>query len=248
MQNSKSSVLKTTSRNNKNHSQSSARCPICFVTTLCLSSDLTKEGLIRLNSVIQKSKVVNKHAILYENNDDFDSLYIVNSGMFKSVRYTEEGKEKIINFHLPGELMGFDGIHTEHYQSSLKAVTMSSHNKILYADLLGIFPQAPQVNSNLIKMMSREIYSCKKNHVDLNSKAKLAQFIVNLSDRFGSRGYSGKNFQLPISQRDIANYLGMAEETLSRNFKKLQTSKIVEYKHHMLTIVEMQALIKIAES
>jgi CRP/FNR family transcriptional regulator len=213
-----------------------------------LPSGLSSIELQELESVISSSQITDKNKQLFSMGGDFTALYVVHSGMFKTSTVDEHGKERILSFHLPGELMGLDGIHAETYQSTATALTMSSYCKIPFNPLLDIAEDYPIIQKNLLKVMSKEIYSCKKNHVDIGSKAKLALFIKTISHRFKTRGYSEKEFFLPISQRDIASYLGMAEETLSRIFKKLQTQKVVKYKKHILTILDRNLLSEIAES
>ena len=223
-------------------------CQKCAVSSLCLPSGLNNEELKELESVIISSKITDKNTILFSIGENFKSLYVVHSGMFKTTTIDENGKERILSFHLPGEIMGLDGIYSDAYQSTSTALTMSSYCKIPFNNLLEVSEDYPVVQKNLLKLMSREIFSCKKNHLDIGSKAKLALFIKTMSERFKLRGYSGKEFFLPISQRDIASYLGMAEETLSRIFKKLQKLDVVKYRKHILTILDFDLLSEISES
>ena len=225
-----------------------SKCQKCAVNALCLPSGLTSYELEDLESIIASSQITDKNKMLFTIGDHFNALYVVHSGMFKTTTVDENGKERIISFHLPGEIMGLDGIHLKKYQSTATALTMSSYCKIPYNSLLDMSEDYPLIQKNLINVMSREIYSCKKNHLDIGSKAKLALFIRTISRRFKTRGYSDVEFFLPISQRDIASYLGMAEETLSRVFKKLQKLEAVSYKKHVLTILDMKLLTEISES
>lgn len=232
----------------KHHLKVESKCQKCSVSTLCLPSGLCPEELEDLESIIASSQITDKNNMLFTIGDKFKALYVVHSGMFKTTTVDENGKERIISFHLPGEIMGLDGIHLNQYQSSATALTMSSYCKIPYDNLLEIAEDYPHIQKNLLKVMSKEIYSCKKNHLDIGSKAKLALFIRTISQRFKVRGYSDIEFFLPISQRDIASYLGMAEETLSRVFKKLQKLNAVSYKKHILTILDTKLLSEISEA
>lgn len=225
-----------------------SRCQKCAVSSLCLPSGLNNDELEELETVIASSKITDKNKTLFSLGDKFNSLYVVHSGMFKTTTIDENGKERIISFHLPGEIMGLDGIHSEAYQSTSTALTMSSYCKIPFNGLLEVAEDYPVIQKNLLKLMSKEIYSCKKNHLDLGSKAKLALFIKTMSERFKLRGYSEEEFFLPISQRDIASYLGMAEETLSRIFKKLQAQEVVKYHKHILTVLDFNLLTEISET
>lgn len=225
-----------------------SRCHKCSVNSLCLPSGLDANELQELESIISPSLITDKNNILFSLGDKFKSLYVVHSGMFKTTVVEENGKERIISFHLPGEIMGLDGIYANTYQSTSTALTMSSYCKLPYKDLLDVAIDYPIINKNLINIMSKEIYACKKNHLDIGSKSKLALFIKTLSQRFKTRGYSDTEFFLPISQRDIASYLGMAEETLSRIFKKLQKLEVIKYDKHILTILDADLLTEISES
>lgn len=225
-----------------------SRCQKCAVNSLCLPSGLNQSELSELESIIKSSQIIDKNRQLFTLGENFTSLFVVHSGMFKTTVVEENGKERIIGFHLPGEIMGLDGIHTDTYQSTVSALTMSSYCRIPFEDLLEVAEDYPIIQKNLIKIMSKEIFSCKKNHIDLGSKAKLALFIRTLAQRFSDRGYSSSEFFLPISQRDIASYLGMAEETLSRIFKKLQKQEVVKLQKHTLTILDEKLLTNISES
>ncbi len=223
-----------------------SKCQKCSVNLLCLPTGLTSEALKELEQIIITAQILDKNNSLFSIGESFSALYVVHSGMFKSTRVDENGKERILSFHLPGEIMGLDGIYADTYQSTATSLTMSSYCKIPFEHLLDLTEDCPAIQKNLLKIMSKEIFSCKKNYIDIGSKAKLALFILTTSQRFKTRGYSDNEFFLPISQRDIANYLGMAEETLSRIFKKLQTNGSVEYKKHILTIINRDLLVEIS--
>lgn len=225
-----------------------SHCQKCAVNSLCLPSGLSINELQELESIINASKIVDKNKQIFSVGDKFNALYVVHSGIFKTTIVNENGKERVISFHLPGEIMGLDGIHSETQQSTATAITMSSYCKIPFNSLLNIAEDYPVIQKNLLNVMSREIHSCKKNHLDIDSKAKLALFIKTFSQRFNKRGYSDEEFLLPISQRDIASYLGMAEETLSRIFRKLQNLEVIKYKKHILTILDKDLLTKISDS
>ncbi|MFK8010535.1 MAG: cyclic nucleotide-binding domain-containing protein [Marinicellaceae bacterium] len=232
----------------KLHLNFESKCQKCAVNSLCLPSGLSSIELQDLESIIASSLLTDKNKMLFTIGEEFKALYVVHSGMFKTTTVDENGKEKINSFHLPGEIMGLDSIHLEKYQSTASALTMSSFCKIPFNNLMDLSIDYPIIQKNLINVMSKEIFNCKKNHLDIGSQAKLALFIKLISMRFKTRGYSDTEFFLPISQRDIANYLGMAEETLSRVFKKLQKLGAVNYKKHNLTIIDEPLLTKISES
>jgi CRP/FNR family transcriptional regulator len=60
-----------------------------------------------------------------------------------------------------------------------------------------------------------------------SAEERLATFLVSLSQRFRARGFSGNEFNLSMSRHDIGNYLGLAVETVSRMFSKLQDDGVL---------------------
>jgi CRP/FNR family transcriptional regulator len=65
---------------------------------------------------------------------------------------------------------------------------------------------------------------------------RLSMFLIGLSQRYGARGLSDLRFQLSMSRHDIANYLGMAPETISRQFKKMQDQGLILIDNRDITI------------
>jgi len=71
---------------------------------------------------------------------------------------------------------------------------------------------------------------------------RLAMFLIGLSQRYGARGLSDLRFQLSMSRHDIANYLGMAPETISRQFKKMQDQGLILINNREITIIDLTKL------
>ena len=71
---------------------------------------------------------------------------------------------------------------------------------------------------------------------------RLAMFLIGLSQRFGARGLSDLRFQLSMSRHDIANYLGMAPETISRQFKRMQDQNLISINNRDITIIDLTTL------
>ncbi len=218
------------------------QCEKCALNNICLPSGLDQKELDHLAEIIQSSKTVNKGQTLFRNGDPFDALYVVHAGIFKSTIEDKSGKEKIIQFHLPGEVVGLDGIYDSRYQTTVTALNSGAYCQIPFGDLLQAAQSYPELQKQLFRLMSKNLNSCERQHGELSAPAKLAAFFLSLARRFRERGFSPMEFDLPISQRDMANFLGMAEETLSRLLKKLHNQGILEYKRHHLKILDMDAL------
>ena len=141
------------------HLKIESKCQKCAVNSLCLPTGLNVQELDELELIIASSLITDKNKMLFTIGDEFKSLYVVHSGMFKTTTVDKNGKERIISFHLPGEIMGLDGIHLNQYQTTATALTMSSYCKIPYDSLMEMSEDYPVIQKNLLNVMSKEIYN-----------------------------------------------------------------------------------------
>ena len=80
----------------------------------------------------------------------------------------------------------------------------------------------------------------------MRTEERLATFLSSLSERNKERGFSCTEFNLPMARHDLANYLGMAVETLSRMFSRLQDDGIIAVQHRLIKIEDMARLKQLA--
>ncbi len=200
-------------------------CNTCKFHGLCLPIGVSKEEVEKLNSIIDRSKPITKDSYVYKNEDSFNSIYAIKSGSVKTTVVSENGTEQITGFYLPGELLALDSIHSKKYHNNAVALESTSLCKIPYSHLEKIVNQVPSLRQQLLRIMSKELqYENQLVGLVINKSAeeRLASFLSNLAKRFKDRGYSHKEFHLPMPRKDIANYLGLTIETVSRLFTRFQ--------------------------
>jgi CRP/FNR family transcriptional regulator len=203
--------------------------------------DLEKLESLILNDSIQKSGDV-----VFRQGDEFQKVYAVKSGMYKSSRVDFEGNEHISGFHLPGELIGLEAIYSKTYPHTTNALTTSSLCEFEYDQLTELAASIPALQQQLLRLLSKEISFSQAFHPEQRAEQKLAGFIYNLAKRYEVRGYSGKALVLAMTKQDIANHLGMAAETISRLQKRLQEKGILGIKNREITILDEQNLLQLA--
>ena len=173
------------------------------------------------------------------------SLYTVKTGAFKANIDSLDGQENIVGFFLPGELMGLDGIASGQYQCDMIALGDSQVCQLSYRDFERVSEKFPVLRQEILSVSSNNMTTAQKMLMFIGKRpveARLAMFLISISQRFKARGLSESRFQLPMSRHDIANYLGMAPETISRQFKKLQDQDLVSIHNRDLTIKNAAAL------
>ncbi len=222
-------------------------CDLCAPSGKGLEPRINELELKDIESIIKSHNVCEKNHQLFKDGDVFQYIYVVHSGIFKSTIIDTDGRTRINHIYIPGEVIGLEAIHNNHYNATVSATDTASYCVIPYNPLLNLAKKHPQIQKHLLIMMSKKLNQCQVRLGDMPAKNKIARFIKLLSDRYRQRGFSGDRFHLPLSQRDMANYLGMAEETLSRILGNLSKKNILHHKNHQIVIADTVAFEALAE-
>jgi len=224
-------------------------CQSCGLHELCLPMGIHPEEMDRLDTIIKRRRPLHRNDFLYHSGDTLTSLYAVRSGSIKTYSLTGDGEEQIIGFHLPGELLGLDAIHDGGHHCSARALETTSICEIPFDDLEALAQEIPGLQHQLFRLMSKELQSDEHFMLVLGKKTseeRLSNFLISLSTRFSQRGFSGTEFNLSMSRNDIANYLGLAVETVSRLFTRFQNAGLIEVNRKLITIKNLEGLNELA--
>ncbi len=227
-----------------------ATCQSCSLSRLCLPRGLHDEELERLDRIVQRKRPLTKGEALFHVGQPFHSLFAVRSGSIKVVLPTSHGEEQIVGFHLPGELLGLDAMGHDTHHCTAIALETSSVCELPYHQMQELCKQIPSLNDQLMSLISDEIAGEHEMLLMLGKKTaevRLAAFMANLSVRFHRRGFSSTEFNLPMSRHDIANYLGLAVETVSRLFTRFQEEGVIEVHRRLVQIRDRNRLWELAE-
>ncbi|MBY6064592.1 fumarate/nitrate reduction transcriptional regulator Fnr [Pseudidiomarina sediminum] len=224
-------------------------CQNCSMATLCLPYQLSPEQTEKLDTIIQRHRPMQKKDVLIHSGEPLKYLYAVRSGSLKSYTIDSQGDEQIIDFHLPGDLIGFDGLIDGEHRSFTQALETTMLCEIPMQSLDTLSAELPGLRKQLLRLMSGELYASKTLLGTLNhhtAQQRLAHFLVTLSSRFQQRGLSNREFRLSMTRADIANYLGLSVETISRILTNLQQEEVIRVTNKLVTIESLEKLRTIA--
>jgi CRP/FNR family transcriptional regulator len=224
-------------------------CGNCRLNAICLPLALESEDVEQLDSIIQRSKPIQKNQHLYREEDAFKSVFAVRSGTLKAYKITDDGREQVTGFYFPGEILGMDGIANNTHSSSAKALETSAICEIPFESLEKLSALMPNLQHHFFKLMSREI-SEDQQLITLLSKnsadERIASLILSISTRNARRKLSATAFRLPMSRVDIGNYLGLTVETVSRVFSRMQKMDLLSVDNKEIEILDIQGLKEMA--
>jgi len=228
-----------------NFDQLKVSCASCTLRELCIPQGMSDDELKLIDTVIERKKPVHKNDYLFRAGDTNRSIYAVLSGSVKTLVDNPNGEEQIVGFHLPGELLGMDGFSGDAHTCSAVALETSSVCEFPLESLDEVCHVVPSIQYAMRRIMGREV---TKDHAMLlllgrmSAEEKLASFLISLSKRMAQRHWKPSEFNLTMPRQDIANYLGLAVETVSRLFAHLQDAEIIEVDRRRVNICDMDRL------
>ncbi|MCE1239746.1 MAG: fumarate/nitrate reduction transcriptional regulator Fnr [Azonexaceae bacterium] len=220
-------------------------CSNCNLRELCLPFGLSLEELERLDDLISTRRRIKRGDHLYRAGEPFDAIYAIRSGFFKTDVLLEDGRDQVTGFQMAGELLGLDGISTEHHTCNAIALEDSEICAIPFSRLESLSREIHNLQHHFHKVMSREIV---RDHGvmmllgTMRAEERLAAFLLNLSQRFTARGFSHAEFYLRMTREEIGSYLGLKLETVSRAFSKFQEEGYIAVQQKHIRILNVNGL------
>lgn len=185
---------------------------------------------------------------LFREGEEARAVYEVVTGVLRLTRVTEDGRRQVIAFGYPGDIVGFpsDGeYHTD--GDALCPTTLITYMR----SALEIGAGNAELHRRLLQAALREISAMQDHFMMLGCKSaseKLASFLCTLSDRFGCPLGQFIQFTLPMSRSDIADFLGLTTETISRSFTQLRKSGVIALDNiHTVIVLKPDVLLALAE-
>jgi CRP/FNR family transcriptional regulator len=221
-------------------------CSRCTLGDLCLPRSLSAEETQRFEQIVHRSRPIHSGEHLFRAGDEFQSIASVRTGCFKSYVIDHEGQEQVLGFHLPGEIIGIDAIHSRKHMANVVALDTSAVCGLAFESISSMSRHMPELQNELFRIMSLRISELESSAGDLSADQRIALFLMSLSERFSRRGYSDSEFILSMSRRDIASYLRLATETVSRVLARFQKAGVLEVDRKQVRIRNLDALGKLA--
>ena len=224
-------------------------CARCALIHLCLAAAIDAGDIRRLDRIVKQRRPLARNEYLFREGSRHTSLFVVRSGAIKTSTVLPEGDNQVLGFHLPGEIIGLDGVASERHQASAEALEESSVCEIPFEKLSEVAAQLPALQRQIYRIVSREFVREQQHPVMMGRKhalTRLALFLHGVSERRSAHALDPVEFQLSMSRQDLANYLGLVIETVSRAFSRLQALGVIEVDRRRMRIRDPAALAGLA--
>jgi CRP/FNR family transcriptional regulator len=206
---------------------------------------LNESEMERVDEVVATRRKVGRGDNLFRNGDKFNALYAIRTGFFKTRISSEDGRDQVTGFQMAGEIIGLDGIVSDHHTCDAVALEDAEVCVMPFDRIEELSREITSLQRHVHKIMSREIV--RENGVmlllgSMRAEERLAAFLVNLVQRLHARGFSQSELVLRMTREEIGSFLGLKLETVSRTFSKFVEDGIVEVKQRHVRILNPDAL------
>ncbi|SFU43766.1 CRP/FNR family transcriptional regulator, anaerobic regulatory protein [Clostridium sp. DSM 8431] len=173
-----------------------------------------------------------KGDVIFNEGDNSKTLYFMSSGKIKLYKYTTDGKEQIINVLSDGEFFGeFSILKNTNYRVNARAITDCKICTLTSNEIRDIIAKKPEVSISIMESLAErlsEAESLARSLATNDVEARLAYLLTSLINKYGVDKKDGIEITLPINREDMANYIGVTRETISRKLKKFEHEDIIK--------------------
>lgn len=202
-------------------------CVTCKTRHLSVCAALSAHELVKFDSVVQHRAFAAK-SVLFEQGNPADFVFSMSEGTVRLVRLLPDGRRQIIGFAIKGDFMGV-GLDAT-YDCTAEAVDAARVCRIPRSAFVAMTDDMPHLLKKLHEIAGRELHRSQDQMVLLgrkNAEERVTAFLLGHRDRLARVSACTVNIPLPMSRSDIADYLGLTIETVSRTISKLAREKLI---------------------
>ena len=205
-------------------------CATCLHRPLCLPSGLTGDAEKEMASILGEDLLLRKGEALSKRTRVTGRLFVVRSGAFKSETSLRAGAQRVLGIHEAGDFMSteptFGGIPGAEYI----ALQSSSVCVVDPWKLQALAAKHPALGAFIVRITADALARAQQASFALGSlhaPERLAWLLLDLSERRRRRGMHPLALSLPLTGRDVANYLGFRPETVSRTWGAMERNGLI---------------------
>jgi CRP/FNR family transcriptional regulator len=210
-------------------------CGTCAFSSACIAAGYHKPELAALQCLV-------------EHVGPFRAIFAVRGGTVKTRMVDKDGREQVLGFYLPGEVIGLNAIYPEHFPCDAVALDTTFFCRFSFPAMSALASRIPAVQQHLFRMLSKELGTASLLAGDHSADERVAAFLMDLASRYEARGFSGTRFHLSMSRGDIANYLRLAAETVSRVLSRFRIQKLIQIEGRELQVLDPKGLRAIGQA
>lgn len=223
-------------------------CTHCDLGAMAFCAGLSTQQFRCFMTVLGQASV-EPGTTIFREGDPAQHLYTITAGAVKLYKLLSDGRRQIITFLFPGDFFGMT--INDNYAYTAESMTPAVFCRFPRRKLESLFTELPLLERKLLGAITQELTAAQEQMLLLGRKTareRVASFLVDLRRRLSSKGDKSPLFTLPMSRSDIADFLGLTIETVSRTLTGLKRDGLIALPdaNHVL-IQRFDELLRIAE-
>ena len=228
--------------------QQSAGCDSCGLQRICFPGRVAAKSAQPSHRLQIRKMRFPRAAAVFRSGDKIEYLYMVRSGCIKEIDESSGRRISVINFVLPGEVLGIESLGGSTSNTTCIAVEASSVCVVPRGAFDVLCLHSPAIASEFFRFIATASLAARdllRLIRDRGAIERMAGFLLNVSGRLQIRGERGREFKLGMNRDDIAAYLGMRSETVSRCFTELENLGLIKVRAKRIQILHAAGLRRI---
>ncbi len=223
-------------------------CEGCPVRPVTICRTQTPEVLAALRSLGSMQRLQEGQAVFHEG-DPARRVFMLTQGSLKIYTLLLDGRRQVTGFMFPGDFLGvaLDG----EYAFTIEALERSELWWFSRDAFTRFVDENPSIERELYHLSAHELAAAQQQMVLLGRKTaaeRLASFFVELLERQERGGGEGPFLDLPMNRLDIADYLGLTKETVSRMLAELRSRRLIRLEtQNRVEVLDREGLVELAQ-
>ncbi len=215
-------------------------CRHCDAEEACILGGLDPEITGEVMALIEETRPFQPGEMIYRRGDRFTSLFTLQNGCLKTEVETLEGRLQVTGFYLAGDLFGLDGIGSHERPSSAIALCECWCCRIPYQRLLDLCHNNQQLMERVLSRLGVRLqksegeWNLLMNEPVDHRVVYFLQYMLARQNQLGGR--NTQTLELTMNKQDIANFLGITAESLSRSLGRLRDQRLIETSPHSIRL------------
>jgi CRP/FNR family transcriptional regulator len=210
--------------------RSISRCAHCGLHGLCIGKS-GDEDVSLVGKLHVRQGTLARGKVLFWSGQRNAAFYALRSGCVKDVVTRPNGTESIVHFSLPGEVLGLGSLATSRAGTTAIAVQSTRYCRVPAAAVHKLAEEMPDVGRELVRLLATTVMATQQlvaSVLNRDALARVAGCVLDISSRMQRSGLDGSRFRLGLSRSDLASYLGVTLETVSRCLAELHRRRLID--------------------
>ena len=210
------------------HRRPASACLACDARTFSVCGSLSADDLADLD-VLAERVCIRAGEALIRQGDEAAHLFNISSGSVRVYRLLPDGRRQITGFLFAGDFVGLGG--GDQHAFTAEAIEDTTVCRFRRNEYLALIRERPSLEAALLERVSHELAAAQNQMLLLGRKTareRVSSFLLDLPDLDPIRPSSNGQIRLPMTRMEIADYLGLTIETVSRELTWLKSSGFIE--------------------